>query len=79
MNTPNISNVFSTVESYKYSTAVGLFLLYFVSLIFPVGWETASTTWQFCIGVLFFLSLGMIIVKDLFPWLKKIYVEKTGR
>lgn len=70
-NLPQLSDFFDTVAQYRHSTTISLVLLYLTPFFFPVGWDTVSATWQFVAGLMFFLSLGMIITEDFWPWLKR--------
>lgn len=70
---PDLSSVFRTIEQYRYSVTVGIALLYFAPMFFPVGWQAASATWQYAAAIMFFLSVGMIISKDLWPKLKQLF------
>lgn len=68
---PKISKFFKTIEIYRYSITVGLFLLYITPYFFPVGWETVGATWEFVAGIMFFISVGMILVNDFWPWFEE--------
>lgn len=69
---PNFSDVLTTIEQYRYSIIVGIALLYFAPLLFPVEWEMASATWRYASAVMFFLSAGMILSRDLWPKVKQL-------
>jgi hypothetical protein len=71
MRLPRISGFFETLETYRYSVAIGLLLLYFAPYLFPLGWESVGATWSFSAGFMFFLSLGMILTRDVWPALKR--------
>ena len=70
---PDFSDVLTTIEQYRYSIIVGIALLYFAPLLFPVGWEMASATWRYASAVMFFLSAGMILSRDLWPKVKQLF------
>jgi hypothetical protein len=70
MNFPDLDSTFRTIEYYRHSITTGLLLLYLAPFFFPLGWETVSATWSYVSGLLFFLSLGMIIVRDVWPWVQ---------
>jgi hypothetical protein len=69
---PDLSTVFDTINQYRYSITIGIALLYFAPLLFPVGWEMASATWQYAAAIMFFLSVGMILSRDLWPKVKQL-------
>lgn len=69
---PDFSSIFSTIENFRYSITIGLLMLYFAPTLFPVGWTTVSATWQYASGLMFFLSLGMIISRDFWPWFREL-------
>lgn len=70
---PEISGVFETIDSYRYSITVGILLLYFVPMFFPVGWNAVSATWQYAAAIMFFLAVGMILVRDVWPPVYRLF------
>jgi len=76
---PQLSDFFDTLREYRHSTTIALVLLYLTPFFFPVGWDTVGATWQFVAGLMFFLSLGMIITEDAWPWVKKKFNIGKGR
>lgn len=70
---PDLSTVFETINQYRYSITVGIALLYFVPMFFPVGWQAASATWQYAAAIMFFLSVGMILTRDVWPSVKQLF------
>jgi len=69
---PDFQSTFRTIESYRYSITVGLFLLFLAPFVLPIGWGGASSTWQFAAGLMFFLSFGMIITRDVWPLIRRM-------
>lgn len=69
----NFSTLFNSIKKYRYSITVGIALLYFAPMLFPVGWEAASATWRYGVAVMFFLSVGMILSRDFWPKIKQLF------
>lgn len=69
---PDFRSTFATIESYRYSITTGLFLLFLAPFFIPVTWGGASSTWQFAAGLMFFLSFGMILTRDVWPWIRSL-------
>jgi len=70
-------SIFETVENYRYSITIGLGLLFFVPMFIPIGWSTVSTTWHYGMGAMFFLSVGMIITRDVWPFFQRTVWGRT--
>jgi hypothetical protein len=49
-----------------------MFLLFIAPQFFPLSWEGVGGTWTFSAGLMFFLSVGMIIVRDVWPIIKQL-------
>lgn len=69
---PDLFTVFNSIKKYRYSITVGIALLYFAPMLFPVGWEAASATWRYGVATMFFLSVGMILSRDVWPKVKQL-------
>ena len=72
MRLPKISGFLKALETYRYSVTVGLLLLFLAPQLFPLTWEGVGATWTFAAGLMFFLSVGMIIVRDAWPPAKQL-------
>ena len=70
---PDFSDAFRTIESYRYSITIGLFLLFLAPFFLPLPWGGASGTWQFAAGLMFFLSSGMILTRDVWPLIRRMF------
>ena len=76
---PNIPKLFRTIELYRHSIAVGLLL--FCGIVFgavhvfslPVEWEAIYTIPGYVTIIAFFLSTGMIIVRDGWPFVRSLF------
>lgn len=68
---PDLNNIFGPLKRYRYAVATGLFLMFFVSMLFPVGWSGVAAYWRYVMASLFFISVGMIITYDLIPFFRK--------
>jgi hypothetical protein len=73
MRLPNLSGFLKALETYRYSITVGLLLLFVAPQFFPLSWEGVGATWTFSAGLMFFLSVGMIVVRDAWPPVKQLF------
>lgn len=67
---PDFKDAFRTIESYRWSITIGLCLLFLAPFFLPLAWTGASGTWQFAAGLMFFLSSGMILTRDVWPFIR---------
>jgi len=76
---PNIPKLFRTIELYRHSIAVGLLL--FCGIVFgaihvfslPVQWGAVYSIPGYVTIIAFFLSSGMIIVRDVWPFMRSVF------
>jgi len=74
---PDIETYFETVDEYRYSITVSLFVLCGTIYLFPatIGLSGVIGTTSYAIGIttllsMFSVSVAIIIVRDFWPWLK---------
>lgn len=72
-------SIFETVEHYRYSITIGVGLLFFAPMLFPFEWAAVSVTWRYAVGATFFLSVGMIITRDVWPFFQRKVWGRTRR
>lgn len=72
---PDLESYFDTIKEYRYSITVSLFVLCVTVSLFPHSLSGVTGTTTYAVGMftmilMFSVSVGIILVKDFWPWLK---------
>ena len=77
---PDIESYFDTIREHRFSITISLFVLCAVISFFPhpLGFDWLTQTTTYAVGIvtliiMFSISVGMILVQDLWPWIKNKY------
>lgn len=75
---PDIPKIFRTIELYRHSITVGLLVFCGIALYaiyafsLSIGWEAVYSIPVHVTIIVFFLSFGMIVVRDIWPFFRSL-------
>lgn len=79
---PNLSTILDPLRQYRYSITIGMLCLFLAPMVMPPTWVAymnVGAVWQYVSAGFFFISVAMIMTRDVWPWISRKFGWSAGR